>query len=359
MSLLVKIETVRKLLLDLLQIQTPSKIEEPGIMYLKSLLKDHGVDNIKTYYISDRSYNLVVNEAAEPDIVFMAHIDTIPIIIPKPSVEDNFIVKGTGAVDTKGSIVAILYTIFTLENIPKNVSFVIVSQEETTGAGSHKYLENHSPKYGVILEPTNLKVANTHFGSLVMHLKVDGDYFHPDFFHLEKEYRERDAFLRFRKILNKLDEFSKAKGLNMSILKIETVGSDYFRPLQVDINLEIQIPPNEKSIDVYNDFLAFFKEYENYLNITITDIYEPYTLDDKEFLKRISAAYKSVFRTDCKFVKYHAWTDALHMHGFGVKTVVFGPGDPKLAHTMNEQVDVRDVVKAGKFILGLIENFQV
>ena len=133
--------------------------------------------------------------------------------------------------------------------------------------------------------------------------------------------------------------------------------SDYFRPLKVNVNLEIQIPPNEKATNIYNDFLAFFKEDENYLNITISDIYEPYTLDDEVFLRNISKAYKSVFETDCKFTKYLAWTDALHMHSFGVKTVVFGPGDPKLAHTLNEQIDVRDIVKAGKFILSLIDKF--
>ncbi|MGQ4892490.1 MAG: M20/M25/M40 family metallo-hydrolase [Candidatus Njordarchaeia archaeon] len=352
------IDQVKKLLLDLLRIQTPSKMEEPGIMYLKSLLREKGITNIETYYVSECSYNLVINDVPKPDIVFMVHIDTIPIIIPNPEVVGEYIVKGTGAVDTKGSLAALLSAVFSLEEIPENVSFAIVSQEETTGAGSHKYLESHRPKHGVILEPTNLSIANTHFGSLVINIKIHGEHFHPDFFYLEKEYRKKDAFLRFRQILEKLDKFSEKRNLNISILKVETIGSDYFRPLEVDLYLEMQIPPNERALYVYEDFLSFLENDKDGLEMTISDIYEPYIMSDEEFLSLLEKAYNNAFGSKLDLIDYKAWTDAMHMHSFNVKTVVFGPGDPKLAHTVREQIDVRDVLKAGKFFLELIRLFQ-
>ncbi len=348
---------LRDFLLDLLTIDTVSGNEEPGIMYLKNLFRDIGIKNVTTQYVSKRSYNLVINNVKEPKLLIITHIDTVPIITNTKLVDDK-VIMGTGAVDAKGSIAAIYHVLKSLNGLPSNVSIAIVSQEETTGSGSHKYIETHKPKFGLVMEPTNLEIANKHNGFLNLKIIVKGEHYHPDFYHLRDKMSTKDAFIQSQEVMNIIRRELESREIQYHVLKYCTENSDFFRPTKVEIGIEIIVPIGEKAWHTFKNLKKQVIEKGLNAEFYVTDIYESFIMNDNNYLEILKLAYKKSFGKKPTFIQFNAWTDAMHLSNVGTQTVIFGPGDPKLAHTEYESITVDDILKASIFLEYLISQFE-
>jgi len=66
-------------------------------------------------------------------------------------------------------------------------------------------------------------------------------------------------------------------------------------------------------------------------------------------LVRTAQAVARELDLSTELVGYHQASDGRFFAERGTPTLLFGPGDPELAHTPNESVDVNEVVAAAKF----------
>jgi len=344
---------VRNFLFELLQIETVSGEEIGGIKYIESVFKDLGFTNITMEHAAGNSFNLIINDVRESKLAIITHIDTIPII-RKPEIIDKYRVAGTGAVDAKGSIAAIYATLNEIESIPREVSIVILSLEETSGGGSIKYLETHKPKWSIVMEPTDLNIAFSSNGFLEVKIVLHGEHYHPDMLPLIPDFEKKRISTRLVKLLNTIDKFAKSTNLNYCTLKVNTVGDLYATPDKCELMISISIPPNKKSLEVYNKLKKELCRIDEAINIKIHDLAEPFITEDREFKESCLRAYYKTFKKKPNEYIFPSWTDATNLYEHGASSAIFGPGKPELAHTRNEHIDIRDVLQASKFLVSLI-----
>eukprot|EP00002_Diphylleia_rotans_P007744 TRINITY_DN17404_c0_g1_i1.p1 TRINITY_DN17404_c0_g1~~TRINITY_DN17404_c0_g1_i1.p1 ORF type:complete len:384 (-),score=74.13 TRINITY_DN17404_c0_g1_i1:122-1273(-) len=123
--------------------------------------------------------NLLITRGSttNPTLLFSTHLDTVPPFIPASVDGDS--IKGRGACDAKGSMVAQMLAVDDLvrRNLigDRDVGFLFVVGEEVDGSGMKKANElNLNPVYFVNGEPTESRMAEGHKGSVAIIVNTTG-----------------------------------------------------------------------------------------------------------------------------------------------------------------------------------------
>jgi carboxypeptidase PM20D1 len=148
------------ILQQLIQFESHSGKEKDIIFYLEKFAQENGLftqiftKNNQIYNLTASLYPLSQNK---PNIIFMSHLD----IVPANDVENwknhpfkgeiiNDTIHGRGSIDCKGLAVMQLFSIFEFvelsktQDLPYNITFLGVSEEESGGNLGAKYMvENH------------------------------------------------------------------------------------------------------------------------------------------------------------------------------------------------------------------------
>jgi N-acetyl-ornithine/N-acetyl-lysine deacetylase len=145
------------LLAGMLDIFTPSGMERPLSEWLSAHLFSLGLETEV-----DAVGNLIATlpatqENADPPIVLLGHIDTVPGKIPVRRMGDCLF--GRGAVDAKGPFAAFLSAAMRVSrrNEPRNRPIIVVGavEEETaTSRGARAVIDRWRPAYAIIGEPS-------------------------------------------------------------------------------------------------------------------------------------------------------------------------------------------------------------
>ncbi len=171
-------ETMVDRLVALMTADTTTGHEDRGLPALEAVLRSAGA-KLDHLPVADGRTNLVARFGGDPRVLFTTHLDTVPPFLP-PSVDaDRRFVRGRGACDAKGQIVAQLAALQSLlSRGHDDVAFLGVVGEETDSIGA-KTLERRAggpramfPALRVVLngEPTKNRLGTGQRG--VAHLKL-------------------------------------------------------------------------------------------------------------------------------------------------------------------------------------------
>ncbi len=317
-----------KLLKELVEIESESGEEDEIVSYLIEILYEFEPVVFEKY----NTKNVLINQNA--DLWIVTHVDTVPV---KRKFEfDGVYAYGTGCCDAKASVTAIVLALNEIEDL--NFGIALLSDEEEGGLGSRAIVEEFKRRRAIVMEPTELKIANRHYGCLEIDVEFLGSSAHgayPDM--------GVNAIEKAMKVVNEL----KKMGLCL-IQRIEGGSYEYVVPDRCSVRIDFVIPPEVK-VDEFEERVLNLLKGEN---CTVVEKAQGFVSGD--VVKLLEMAFDRA-GLPIAYGEMRSWTDAINFREAGWDVVVFGPGELHLCHTERERIRIDEIVKAKDVLTALNE----
>ena len=359
-------EAAKNFLKKCIEIYSPSGKEEIFSKFLANFLQNNDFE-VKF----DNVGNLIAEKGmGKPILLLMSHLDTIPGELPINEKDGK--IFGRGAVDCKSSLAAMVYSIskydFKKDNTGK-IIFAGIVREEDSLIGIEEFIKSDpKPDYAIFGEPTNLnQICIGYKGRLCIGYKV-----------LSETGHVASAWQYVNSIDVCLEIWKMIKGvcwqLNEKYCPRERTTKYYSQviptltvisggeltncvPSECVIHIDIRFPPNIKTDillrDIRKSVLDFKEVYQNSCKIefqiqeNISSLIDAYESKSDELI--VGALRWAIFNTlkeKPKLIK-KTGTTFINMIGihFGIPSITYGPGDPKLEHTDKEFINIDEYNK--------------
>lgn len=363
-----------KVLQDVIQIKSTNGNEEEVALYLKKLLTQHGIEsNLVAYYTGRSNLVATLNQGAGKVLGFTGHMDvvdpgdesawTYPPFAAH--IEDNKL-YGRGSTDMKSGLVAMVIAMIELKEAGSSfkgtIKLLATIGEEIGEIGSEQLTTKHyaDDLDGLIIgEPTGYNLVYTHMGSINYSVISRGKEAHSSM--PSEGYNAINHLNRFITEINKQMETIaltyENKVLGKTIHNVTVISGGN----QVNsIPGEAKLQGNIRSIPEFgNDkIIAILEKVITHLNEN-----EPYKLELKIDYNKIPVrtsidstliqAIQTQFENKLPLIGLSGTTDAAEFTKSAkpFDFVIFGPGITKLAHQVDEYVEIDNY-------LDMIEKYQ-
>jgi succinyl-diaminopimelate desuccinylase len=316
---------------------------------------------------------LVRGRGEAPSVMFNTHLDHVDAGDPADWPHDPFggevhdrVVWGRGAVDIKGPLAAQVYGIAGLiggDRPPGDVYVSGVVQEEVGGLGARYMAQTMKPDLTLVGEPSRNEVRLGHRGRVELVAHVRGKMAHASMTHIG-----RNPLTVLGRFLAALEDFEHAEH---PVLGRATIAPTLIRTDQRSANvipgeayqtLDCRIVPPQSAASLRADLLPILKAAE--IEGTTGDILIPqhervsfagfelkYPADNPAHAlpadhPAVTTAVDTLAAVLGAPPPVDVWefaTDGGHFAEAGWTVVGFGPGDDRLAHTVNEHILIDDL----------------
>jgi acetylornithine deacetylase len=304
---------LRKTLLDILDIYSPSGKEEDVQTYLEEILSKSG-GAVERQEVEEDRFNLRATMGnGDPLLYLVGHVDTIAAwdlesFGPR---EENGIIRGLGSADMKGGCAAMVEAWLALAGAlaPDErpaVGLLLVAGEEENGDGSATFLESFRPPWVVIGEPTGLAACFAHFGYLEANFVTRGRRSHSSL--PELGHNAVESMLRVLLHLGSNDLFTREKSeIVYSIREMSSSQAGFVVPDRCETLIDLHLPPGKEPMIVQEAIRRILGEAYQYipdleLEVSFDFAYGGYDLGKNNrmarLLREIYAGLDLPFRQD-------------------------------------------------------------
>lgn len=283
-------------------------------------------------------------------VVVAGHLDTVPVADNLPSRRDGDRLHGCGTSDMKAGVAVMLRLAAAVVSPRHEVSWLFYDNEETDAA--HNGLgrvARHAPQWleadlAVLMEPTANRVEAGCQGTLRVLVVVPGRRAHS-----ARSWLGDNAIHRAGDVLTRLaayeprrvwiDDCEYREGLNA---------------VRIEGGVSGNVVPDRCTITVNHRFAPDRTEAEALAHVQ--EVLAPYecvpTDSAPAALPRLTAeaAADFVTRVGGPPVAKLGWTDVARFAALGIPAVNFGPGDPNLAHTRDEYVEIPRIAECERIM---------
>lgn len=375
----------------LIKIRSYSGEEEQVGKVLSDFFLNNGYDEVK---IDDYGNVIGIIKGNKPGkkILFDGHIDTVPVVNEEKWSHNPFgaeiadgKIYGRGTSDMKGAVAAMACAV---ANFAKecNKEFVgelyvagVVHEECFEGVAARKISEFVKPDYVVIGEASNLnlKIGQRGRGEIVVET-----YGIPA--HSASPEKGINAVYAMSKVINAIRELEPSyhEVLGKGILELTDIKSSpypgasvvpeycrvtYDRRLLVGETKESVVKPIQ---EVLNSLME--KDHQIKAKVSFATGYEKcYTgneISGERFFPGWLFNQEEIFIQDIlkelenmgfspEITQYNFCTNGSHYAGeAGIKTIGMGPSDEKLAHTIDEYIEIDQLTKVTECYYGIINS---
>ncbi|QEU92020.1 succinyl-diaminopimelate desuccinylase [Streptomyces kanamyceticus] len=307
----------------------------------------------------DRHGNNVVartNLGRAERVILAGHIDTVPIADNVPSrLDDDGILWGCGTCDMKSGVAVQLRIAQTVTEPNRDLTFVFYDNEEVAAHlnGLGHVAEAHpdwlAGDFAILLEPTDGLVEGGCQGTLRVLLKTKGERAHS-----ARAWMGSNAIHAATPILTKLAAYEPRKpvveGLQfhegLNAVRIEGGVATNVIPDECTVTVNFRYAPDRSE----EEALAFVRDYFADCGV------EEFIVDDHTGAARPglthpgAAAFVAAVGGEAR--PKFGWTDVARFSRLGVPAVNYSPGNPLLAHKVDERVEAKRIPEAEERLRG-------
>jgi succinyl-diaminopimelate desuccinylase len=276
-------------------------------------------------------------------VVLAGHLDTVPVAGNLPSTVDGDLMHGCGTSDMKSGLALALHLAVHAPAPRYDVTYLFYEAEEVEAVRNGLYLVSRAhpdwlaADFAVLLEPTYGAVEAGCQGTLRVAVRASGRRAHSarswlgvNAIHAAGEALRRLSAYEARTVT--IDGCDFREGLNAVRISGGVAGNVI--PDACEIHVNYRFAPDRSEADAAAHLAEVFAGYE----VEVVDS-APGALPGltaapaREFLAAVGAAPAAKL----------GWTDVARFAALGIPALNFGPGDPNLAHTREEHVEITKI----------------
>jgi succinyl-diaminopimelate desuccinylase len=311
----------------------------------------------------------------KPALLFNGHLDTVP---PGelPWEHDPYSAEvlggrlyGRGAADMKSGIAAMVMAAGALARsgveLAGDLIVVGTAGEEIDSLGARSFLESGDLKgVGsiVIGEPSNLQIFTAHKGALWLQVSTQGKIAHGSMPDLGvNAIMHMTAFLN--RLVNYHFSYQELSLLSAPTLSVGTIAGGVKTNVVPDrcvATIDIRTVPGQEHSKIIDDVLAIAADLREELSDfhfeveVVNDRAPVETSTEAAIVQAAIQVAKEVFGQGLEAGGVNYYTDASVLASItGIPTIIYGPGEPGLAHQADESVELEKLAIAAKFYVAL------
>lgn len=291
-------------------------------------------------------------------VIIAGHLDTVPVAANLPSrVVDGWL-YGRGSVDMKGGIAVMTQLAAQLTEPVRDITWVFYDREEIASAenGLGRIMANHpewlaAASMAILMEPTSAQIEGGCQGTIRVEVSAHGKAAHSarawqgvNAIHAAGEIISRTQNFAVGEV--EVDGLTYREGLNVTMISGGVAGNVI--PDSCTAQINYRFAPDKSAHQAADMLRELFEDFElNFLDIS--DGARP-GLNQPAVADFVSAA------GDVKVGPKYGWTDVARFSALGMPAVNFGPGDPNLAHTVDEACPLADVQLCADVLRGWLRG---
>ena len=370
------------LLKEILAIPSVNGADNEGAVaeFIANYLKEKHIDAF-VQQIDETHANIIakLEGKSSETVVWNGHLDTVPYgnteewnTDPSIPVEKNGRIYARGASDMKSGLAAMVYLLGEIgesgEKPEQTILFLGTCDEEKSGLGAEKILEEIDLSSGSLLligEPTGCKLGVAQKGCIWAQLNISGKTSHgayPEEGYNAVEYGMK-IVCRIKKWVTEY-EHRVLGTATAQVTMIQGGIAPNMTPDFAEILLDIRIVPGIFAEDVEKKIKKICREEVEETNgevkfeVRIKNARRAIEITEEERWLKEFKAYLKQNGAETEEIGINYFTDAsiLTKKESEIPVLLFGPGEPRLAHKPNEFVELE---KYEKYIEILGEIFSI
>jgi len=356
-------ERLRRTLMEMVDIYSPSGKEEDLQLYLEEVLRGTGIP-VRRQEVEEERYNLVATMGGgEPSLYLVGHVDTVAAwdLEEYGAVEEWGVVRGLGSADMKGGCAAMVEAWRALAVLPEeerpSLGLLLVVGEEENGDGSVRFLQERRPEWVVIGEPTSLLPAFSHFGYMEVSLVTQGRRIHSSL--PELGHNAIESMLRVLLELERSSLFEQVGGkLVYSIRELSSSRAGFVVPDRCEATIDLHLSPDTDPAVIRGGIekvLAKARRSVRDLDLEVGFDFEAggYQLEAENRFGEILEAVYPRLNLPLEYQPFRSHSDGNLFFQAGTRPLILGPGSLETAHTPDEQTSLFEVEAAARIYAAL------
>lgn len=296
------------------------------------------------------------NVGREHRVILAGHLDTVPIADNVPhriesTPDEGKVIWGCGSVDMKSGDAVFLHLAATLDNPRHDLTLIFYDCEEIAaefnGLG---FIERELPDWlvgdvAILGEPTGGLIEAGCQGTLRVRVSTSGTRAHS-----ARSWMGDNAIHKLGGLLTTLSAYDARRVVidgceyreGLSAVGVDGGIAGNVIPDAASVTVNFRFAPDrsvEQAVDHVREVVASAPGGDQ-LVVEVTD-------SAAGALPGLSdpAAAELVAAADGQFRAKYGWTDVARFSALGIPAVNFGPGDPNLAHRVDERVPVAQITQ--------------